>query len=141
MEFVQHHLDQPFFLYLAYPTTHANNEMEKEEGHGMEVPSDRPYSDKPWPRPQKNYAAMVTRLDADVGKLLERLKELKIDRDTIVFFTSDNGPHKEGGFDPLFFKSAGPLRGHKRDLTEGGIREPMIVRWPGHIKAGNVRDQ
>jgi arylsulfatase A-like enzyme len=69
---------------------------------------------------------------------LARLKELKIDDDTIVFISSDNGPHKEGGADPLFFQSAGPFRGHKRDLTDGGIREPMIVRWPGHVRAGAV---
>jgi arylsulfatase A-like enzyme len=138
--FVRQHRERPFFLYLAYTTPHANNEMEKVEGHGMEVPDDAPYSDKPWPRPQRNHAAMITRLDADVGKLLARLKELKIDDDTIVFFSSDNGPHKEGGAEPLFFKSAGPLRGHKRDLTDGGIREPMIVRWPGHVRAGAVSD-
>ena len=84
---------------------------------------------------------MVTRLDADVGKLMKRLKELDLDEKTIVFFSSDNGPHKEGGADPKFFDSAGPLRGYKRDLTEGGIREPMIVRWPGRIKAGAETDQ
>jgi arylsulfatase A-like enzyme len=140
LDFVRQHDTKPFFLYLAYTTPHANNEMVKVEGHGMEVPDDAPYSDKPWPRPQRNHAAMITRLDADVGKLLARLKQLEIDEDTIVFFSSDNGPHAEGGADPLFFKSAGPLRGHKRDLTEGGIREPMIVRWPGHVKPGSQSD-
>jgi arylsulfatase A-like enzyme len=140
LDFVRQHETKPFFLYLAYTTPHANNEMAKVEGHGMEVPDDAPYSDKPWPRAQRNHAAMITRLDADVGKLLKRLKQLEIDEDTIVFFSSDNGPHAEGGADPLFFKSAGPLRGHKRDLTDGGIREPMIVRWPGHVKAGGESD-
>src|SRR5262249_33070172 len=73
--------------------------------------------------------------------LIDKLKELKIDETTIVFFSSDNGPHKEGGVDPTFFKSSGPLRGIKRDLYEGGIRVPLIVRWPGKIKAGQVNSQ
>ena len=133
--------DKPFFLYLAYTIPHVNNERGRAEGNGMEVPSDAPYSGRPWPQAQKNHAAMITRLDADVGKLLERLKVLGLDEQTIIFFSSDNGPHKEGGADPKFFQSAGALRGHKRDLTEGGIRVPMIVRWPGKIKAGTVSDQ
>jgi arylsulfatase A-like enzyme len=84
---------------------------------------------------------MITRLDRDVGRLLDRLKELKLDSSTIIFFSSDNGPHKEGGVDPRFFGSSGPLRGIKRDLYEGGIRVPMIVRWPGRVPAGTVSDQ
>jgi arylsulfatase A-like enzyme len=141
LEFLGKRRDRPFFLYLAYTLPHANNERGKAEGNGMEVPSDAPYSKEIWPQAQKNHAAMITRLDADVGRVLERLKELKLEENTIVFFSSDNGPHKEGGADPKFFKSAGPLRGHKRDLTEGGIRVPMIVRWPGKVKAGAVSNQ
>jgi arylsulfatase A-like enzyme len=80
-------------------------------------------------------------MDRDIGQLVARLKSLGIDDNTIIFFTSDNGPHKEGGHDPTFFQSSGPFRGIKRDLTEGGIRVPMIVRWPGHVKAGGVSDQ
>ena len=129
---------RPFFLYLAYTIPHANNEEGQRTGNGMEVPSDVPYSDQPWPPAEKNKAAMITRLDAYVGQLLDKLKELKIDESTIVFFSSDNGPHKEGGVDPKFFQSAGPLRGIKRDLYEGGIRVPLIVRWPGKIKAGTI---
>jgi arylsulfatase A-like enzyme len=83
---------------------------------------------------------MITRMDADVGQLLDKLKALSLDDRTIVFFTSDNGPHHEGGVDPKFFQAAGPLRGTKRDLYEGGIRVPMVVRWPGHIAAGQTRD-
>jgi len=132
---------QPFFLELAYTTPHANNEAARRSGNGMQVPSDAPYSAEPWPQPEKNKAAMITRLDADIGALLEQLKKFKMDETTIVCFTSDNGPHKEGGVDPKFFQSAGPLRGFKRDLYEGGIRVPMIVRWPGKIKPGQVVDQ
>ncbi len=136
-----HNLYQPFFLYLAYTIPHANNEEGNRSGNGMQVPSDQPYTNESWPQPEKNKAAMITRLDTDIGKLMALLQQLGIDRETIVFFTSDNGPHKEGGVDPKFFQSSGPLRGIKRDLYEGGIRVPMIVRWPGKIKAGAVSDQ
>jgi arylsulfatase A-like enzyme len=141
LAFVADHRDKPFFLYLAYTIPHANNERGRAEGNGMEVPSDAPYSDRKWPQVEKNHAAMITRLDADIGRLMKRLQELGLDENTVVFFSSDNGPHKEGGADPTFFQSAGPLRGFKRALTEGGIRVPMIVRWRGKIKAGAVSDQ
>jgi arylsulfatase A-like enzyme len=107
-------------------------------GNGMEVPSTEPYSDQPWPAPEMGKAAMITRMDADIGRLVAKLKELRMEESTVVFFTSDNGPHKEGGVDPSFFRSSGGLRGIKRDLYEGGIRVPMIVRWPGVIKPGQV---
>ena len=129
--FIDANKDRPFFLYFAPTLPHANNEAKQE---GMEIPSDAPYTAEKWPQPQKNHAAMITRLDADIGKLLDKLKELKLDENTIVFFSSDNGPHKEGGGDPAFFESAGQLRGYKRSMTEGGIRVPMIVRWPGKVK-------
>jgi arylsulfatase A-like enzyme len=129
---------RPFFLYLAYTIPHANNELKE---RGMEVPSDAPYSKEDWPQPEKNKAAMITRLDRDVGALLDQLRRLKIESNTVVFFTSDNGPHREGGVKPEFFRSSGPWRGIKRDLYEGGIRVPMIVRWPGRIAASAVSDQ
>jgi arylsulfatase A-like enzyme len=128
-------------LYLAYTIPHANNEEGRRNGNGMQVPTDAPYSDEPWPQPEKNKAAMITRLDADIGRLMEQLKQLQMADNTIVFFTSDNGPHREGGVDPKAFESSSALRGIKRDLYEGGIRVPMIVRWPGRIKAGTVNHQ
>ena len=128
----------PFFLYLAYTIPHAQNELKNE---GMPVPSDAPYSGEDWPKMEKNKAAMITRLDEDIGKLTQRLKDLKIDDNTIVFFSSGNGPHSEGGVKAEFFRSSGPLRGMKGELYEGGIRVPMIARWPGRIKPGSVSDQ
>jgi arylsulfatase A-like enzyme len=84
---------------------------------------------------------MITRMDRDIGDLLSQLKSLHLESNTVIFFTSDNGPHKEGGVDPAFFGSSGPLRGIKRDMYEGGIRVPMIVRWLGRIPPGSTSDQ
>ena len=131
---------RPYFLYLAYTIPHANNEEGARSGNGMQVPSDEPYSGESWPQTEKNKAAMITRLDRDVGALLEALKAGGQADNTVIFFTSDNGPHREGGVNPKFFESSGPLRGIKRDLYEGGIRVPLIVRWPERITPGKVSD-
>jgi len=131
--------ENPFFLYLAYTIPHAYNEGGDE--HGMPVPSAYPYENEDWPTPQKNFAAMISRMDRDMGKLFDLLAEKGIDDNTLVFFCSDNGPHAEGGHDANFFHSSGPLRGIKRALYEGGIRVPMVVRWPGKIKPGAVSNQ
>jgi len=133
LAFVERNQAGPFFLYLALTIPHANNEAGKE---GMEVPSYGPYAEKDWADPEKGRAAMITRMDGDIGRLLARLKALDLDEETLVMFTSDNGPHREGGADPEFFNSNGPFRGIKRDLYEGGIRVPLIARWPGKIAAG-----
>ncbi len=130
----------PFFLFLAFTIPHANNEGTR-TGNGMPVPSDEPYAKESWPQVQKNKAAMISRMDHHIGKLFEKLKALDIDQNTLVFFSSDNGPHKEGGIDPEFFQSSGPLRGIKRDLYEGGIRVPLLVRWPAGIKPRQVSGQ
>jgi arylsulfatase A-like enzyme len=137
LSFIEKNREKPFFLYLAYTLPHANNEAKNK---GMEIPDFGEFKDKDWPDPEKGHAAMVARLDRNVGDVLRKLKELGLDGNTIVLFTSDNGPHKEGGYDPAFFNSSGPLRGIKRDMTEGGIRVPMIVRWPGKVTAGASSD-
>jgi arylsulfatase A-like enzyme len=136
--FLDRHARDRFFLYLPFTLPHANNEAGQQ---GMEIPSDAPYSHEPWPQAQKNHAAMITYLDTQVGAVLAKLAELELDANTIVFFTSDNGPHREGGADPEFFHSAAALRGFKRALYEGGIRVPMIVRYPGQIGPHSVNGQ
>ncbi len=141
LDFVRRSKDGPFFLYMALTIPHANNEGGKTgDKNGMEVPSYGPYTNEDWPVFQKGTAAMITLMDKDIGRLFALLKSLGIDDNTLVVFSSDNGPHKEGGNDPAFFGSSGPLRGIKRDLYEGGIRVPTMARWPGQIKAGTESD-
>jgi arylsulfatase A-like enzyme len=130
----------PFFLYMAYNTPHANNEAPDFGHHGMDVPDLGEYAKKKWPDAEKGKAAMITMLDADVGRFLEKLKQKGIAENTLVIFTSDNGPHKEGGVDPEFFHSSGPFRGIKRDLYEGGIRMPTLAWWPGTIQPRRTTD-
>jgi uncharacterized sulfatase len=143
LQYIERHKDAPFCLFLTWTLPHANNEGSRATGDGEEIPSHGIYENAPWPSPEKGRAAMITRMDKDIGDIFALLKKLGLDENTIVIFTSDNGPHKEGGkgSDPEFHNSNGPLRGIKRDLTEGGIRVPMIVRWPGKIQPGRVSDQ
>ena len=122
---------RPFFLLVNYTIPGAGNGR---------VPTDAPFSEEPWPQPEKNKAAMITRLDANIGQLLEQLKKLNIESNTVVFFTSDTGPQMNGGVEPKLFQSTGPFRGICGDLYDGGLRVPMIAHWPGKIPAGQVSD-
>lgn len=132
LSFIRENHEQPFFLYYAMNVPHANNEA---GGQGMEVPDLGEFADKDWPAPEQGFAAMIRNIDRDTGKVLDLLRELKIADNTLVIFTSDNGPHKEGGHDPDFFDSNGRYRGIKRDLYEGGIRVPTIAWWPKTVPA------
>jgi arylsulfatase A-like enzyme len=136
LKFVTENKDRPFFLYWCMVIPHANNERSRELKDGAHVPDYGPYADKDWPNPDKGQAAMITRVDGYVGRMLEHLKQLGIDRNTLVIFTSDNGPHNESNHNLARFQPAGPLRGIKRSLTDGGIRVPLIAWRPGSIQPG-----
>ena len=138
LSFIERNHEKPFFLYYAMNVPHTNNEAGRgtRPERGMEVPSFGEFAKKDWPAPEKGFAAMIRNIDSDVGKVFAKLKELDIDDNTLVIFSSDNGPHQEGGHQMPFFDSNGQLQGMKRDLYEGGIRVPMIARWPGRVAAG-----
>lgn len=154
LSFLEKNKNKPFFLF--YPTTIPHAELLAKEKYlkifrgkfdpeksynGVDNgPTFRlgPYGSQL--EVHATYAAMVTELDDYVGDLLNKLRELGLEDNTIVIFASDNGPHQEGGADPDFFNSNGPLRGYKRDLYEGGIRTPMLVKWPGKVMAGSKSD-
>lgn len=159
LEFIERSDPRPFFLYLNYTVPHAElrapeDSMRPFVGQFPETPFVNAKADavltgpepgpslgyRSQPTPRGAYAAMITRMDRDVGRILDLLHSRGLDSRTLVIFTSDNGPHKEGGADPGFFNSSGGLRGIKRDLYEGGIREPMIARWTGAIPAGRASD-
>ncbi len=139
LKFIRQHKGDEFFLYLAYSIPHANSYYtgtdRENDPRRMHVPSDQPYASMKWPQQERNFAAMITRMDRDVGTILDLLDELDLSENTIVIFSSDNGPHKQANHDVEFFNSNGDLRGHKGDLYEGGIRVPMIVRHTGTIPA------
>lgn len=141
LAFLQRNARDPFFLFLATQLVHADSERGRRLGDGMVVPTYGEFASKPWPAPEKGFAAMLSRLDSDAGRVIDKLVELGIANDTLVVFTSDNGPHAEGGHKPEFFRSSGTLRGYKRDLYEGGIRVPFIARWPGRASAGSICDE
>ena len=131
LKFISDHADKPFFLYLAYTLPHGKYEIPESDS------SYQIYKDKPWSQQVKNYAAMITKADKTVGKMFELLQTLNIDENTLVFYTSDNGPNRPF-VKPL--NSGGGLTGIKRSLYEGGIRAAMVVRWPGKTPQGVSRD-
>lgn len=145
IDFVTAHKDKPFFLLLSYSTPHADIDAPEEDV--------KPFLGKFEPEVaykgghykgtktiKANYAGMVANLDKNMGKILATLKQLGIDDNTAISFTSDNGPTLAGGYHYKYFDSNGIYRGGKRDLYEGGIRVPFLVRWPAKIKAGSVSD-
>ncbi len=130
--------DGPFFLYYALNIPHANNEARKDSplGHGMESPDYGEFKSRDWPDAEKGFAQFIRFLDNEVGRVMDTLKENGMAENTIVLFSSDNGPHQEGGHLSDYFDSNGPLNGIKRDLTDGGIRVPLIAWSPGRIAPG-----
>lgn len=141
ISWIKKNKNNPFFLYLPLTIPHANNEGTRLFGDGAEVPDYGIYKNKDWPNQDKGQAAMITRMDKDVGRILDLLEKLKIAENTLVIFTSDNGPHNEAGHNPERFNPAGPLRGMKRTLTEGGIRVPTLAWWPKTIEKNSLCDQ
>lgn len=134
LRFVEEHSSRPFFLYWSMVTPHANNERNRILKNGAHVPDFGPYADRDWPEPDKGQAAMITRLDGYVGRMLALLRSLGLAEKTLVVFTSDNGPHNESSHNLARFNPSGPLSGIKRSLKDGGIRVPMIAWWPGKIR-------
>ena len=158
MSFIEKQDNRPFFVYLNYTVPHAelrvpDDSMQTYKGKFPETPFANAAADarqtgpdepslgyRSQPEPHAAFAAMITRMDRDVGRIVDLLRTRGLAERTLVIFTSDNGPHKEGGADPDFFSSSGGLRGIKRDMYEGGIRVPMIATWPGVIPAGSTSD-
>jgi len=145
VQFIRNNRDRPFFAYYPSVLPHlALQAPDQEIAHYRGRWPETPYHGKsylPQPTPRACYAAMITFLDKQVGRVMRLLTQLDLDRKTIVLFTSDNGTtYLKGQVDYEFFHSVGPLRGLKGSLYEGGIREPMIVRWPGHVPANTITD-
>ncbi len=139
IKFIETHANERFFLYLALNMPHANNEGGKASfQRGMEVPSYGEFANQDWPNPERGFARMMEHIDQSVAMVVGRLQELGLSDRTLVIFTSDNGPHQEGGHHVDFFDSNGNLRGRKRDLYEGGIRVPLIAYWPGKIASAST---
>lgn len=144
LEFIRQNKEEAFFLYLSYVVPHAELAAPKEfmdqyKGRYQETPHPGGHYHKQ-DSPKAAYAAMVSMMDADLGRIRSLIEKMGLAENTIIIFTSDNGPHLESGNDPDFFDSNGIYRGYKRDLYEGGIRSPFVAWWPGKIKAGTKSD-
>lgn len=143
LEFIKKDKGKPFFLYLPYTLPHLSlqvpdNYVDTYKGFFDETPYYGQSGYAPCQYPKSTYAAMITYLDKQVGLILSALRKLGIDKNTIVFFSSDNGATAHEAANSRFFESNGPLKGYKGDLYEGGVRVPLVVRWPGKIKAGSI---
>jgi arylsulfatase A-like enzyme len=136
LKFISNHQDRPFFLYWSMVIPHANNERNRALGNGAQVPDFGPYATEDWPDQDRGHAAMITRMDSYVGRLLDHLELLGLSENTLVIFTSDNGPHNESSHNLDRFQPSGPFSGIKRSLTDGGIHVPTVAWWPGRVKAG-----
>lgn len=144
LEFIDKNHSKPFFLYFVPTIPHAELKVPEDnvgiyDGLFPEKPFAGDPTGKgfsPQAKPIATYAAMISRLDETVGKIMSRLQDLGIDKNTLIIFTSDNGVHDKGGYNPDILDSNGPFRGVKRDMYEGGIRSPFIVKWPAKITAG-----
>ncbi len=147
LKFIRDHKDHPFFLYVPFTVPHVaiqvpDDSLAEYKGKWDDPPYTGKKGYQPHPAPRAGYAAMVSRLDRSVGRILDLLREQGLEENTLVLFSSDNGPVHDGagGADSAFFESAGPLRGLKGSVYEGGIRVPLLARWPGRIKPGTTSD-
>jgi arylsulfatase A-like enzyme len=145
LRFLDEHRDEPFFLYLPFTVPHValqvpDSSLVEYEGAFEEEPYLGDPTYLPHYRPLSAYAGMITRMDAHIGRILERLDQLGLSENTLVVFTSDNGPTYTGGVDAEFFESTAGLRGLKGSVYEGGVRVPLLARWPGRIEPGSVSD-
>ena len=147
MKFIEDNKDKAFFGYFTYTIPHA--ELCQPQDSIVDMYKGKFQEPHPWydngdygtaTNPRAQFAAMITRLDTYVGQIIDKLEELGIAEKTLFIFTSDNGPHNEGGADPTFFNTEERLRGLKRALYEGGMRVPYIAYWPGTIEAGSISD-
>jgi arylsulfatase A-like enzyme len=142
LTFIRKNKDEPFFLYVPYTIPHADLDVPEDSSTSFSGRFDlEPYAEDYYQEqkdPGGAFAGMISRLDRDVGRIIDELDRLGLSEDTVVLFTSDNGPHQEGGATPGYFGSSGPFRGIKRDLYEGGIRVPFLARWPGKIEPGSM---
>lgn len=145
LQFIRSNKDRPFFLYVPFTIPHValqvpDDSLAEYRGRWTDPPYDGSKGYVAHAHPRACYAAMISRMDRDVGRIMAQLKELGLDENTLVIFSSDNGPTYAGGADAAFFESAGPLHGLKGSVWEGGIRVPFIARWPGRIEPGSESD-